>query len=102
MGGTREQKRTVQRFASEWIRGGLEKHIRFVFDTPLERSHIRVSFKKNGGNVSEVGVSSAPTAPEPRLRGELQGNGLRLLHLQRIEDCSVGAIEPKRSTFAWD
>ena len=56
MGGTREQKRTVQRFASEWIGGGLEKHIRFVFDTSLERSHIRVSFKKNGGNVSEVGA----------------------------------------------
>jgi hypothetical protein len=56
MGGTREQKRTVQRFASEWIGGGLEKHIRFVFDTSLERSHIRVSFKKNGGNVPEVGA----------------------------------------------
>jgi hypothetical protein len=66
MGGTRAQKREVKQIASEWIGGGLEKHLRFVFDTPLERSHIRVGFKK-GDNISAVGALARAIKSKPTM-----------------------------------
>jgi hypothetical protein len=55
MAGTAEQQYDVWQIASEWLRGGLEKKVRFVFGTSRSRSPIRIAFDPEKPCSSEVG-----------------------------------------------
>jgi len=56
MGGTPAEQKFVRIVASEWLRGGLEKKIRFVFGTSRSRSLIRVTFNPKETSTSKVGA----------------------------------------------
>jgi serralysin len=66
MGGTAADQKRVWLVASEWLRGGLEKRIRFVFGTSRSRSQIRVTFNPKETSTSEVGALALKVPPSDR------------------------------------
>jgi hypothetical protein len=63
MGGTAAQQKLVWQIASEWLRGGLEKKVRFVFGTSRGRSPIRIAFDPSKPCSSEVGREALKISP---------------------------------------
>ncbi len=99
MGGTAADQKRVWLTASEWLRGGLEKKVRFVFGTSRSRSQIRVTFNPKGTSTSKVGAlalkvpRSEPTMnlAEVSRRAILHefGHALGLRHEQHHPDAAI-------------
>jgi hypothetical protein len=99
MGGTAAEQKRVWLTASEWLRGGLEKKIRFVFGTSRSRSPIRVTFNPKGTSTSKVGALALQVPPsEPTMnlaevsrRAILHefGHALGLRHEQHHPDAPI-------------